>query len=211
MAKTSAISAISYSGTPCIRTGRYEYARMMACLSCSRQSSFCHTTLNSLTDYYYVRHVGLLYRTSASFLKEATVKTSESGTGSLARRVATRLNKIGIAIRSRAWKAVAVQRITPLQAQTLAIFGASKKHGMTISAIAEEWAVSLPTASEAVTTLEKKGWVQRKRSSADGRVVTVRLTAKGKRKREKAAGPPIFSRQSLSGSRVPSKRRCCGY
>jgi DNA-binding MarR family transcriptional regulator len=120
------------------------------------------------------------------------VGTFESGTGSLAQRVAVGLNKIGIAIRSRAWKAAAVQQITPLQAQTLSIFGVTKKRAMTISAIAEELAVSLPTASEVVRTLERKGWVQKKRSSADGRVVTVRLTAKGKRKIERTAGPPDF-------------------
>ncbi|MBD0306070.1 MAG: hypothetical protein ICV76_05900 [Nitrospiraceae bacterium] len=50
-----------------------------------------------------------------------------------------------------------MQQITPLQAQTLAIFGETKKRAMTISAIAEELAVSLPTASEVAWTLERKG------------------------------------------------------
>ena len=39
----------------------------------------------------------------------------------LTRRVATGLGKIGLAIKSRAWKEAGVRRITPLQAQTLII------------------------------------------------------------------------------------------
>ena len=56
-----------------------------------------------------------------------------------------------------------------------------------VSAIAKELVVRLPTASEAVATLERKRLVKRYRSQRDGRIVTVELTARG----EKASAPAV--------------------
>lgn len=47
--------------------------------------------------------------------------------------------------------------------------------------IAEETGVSKATLSGVLTTLEKRGLVQRTRSEADGRLVLVELTPRGKR------------------------------
>jgi len=45
--------------------------------------------------------------------------------------------------------------------------------------LAESFSVSAPTMSKTVSTLEGRGWVQRRRSEVDGRVVLVELTDEG--------------------------------
>ncbi|MGH7230162.1 MAG: MarR family winged helix-turn-helix transcriptional regulator [Nitrospiraceae bacterium] len=104
-----------------------------------------------------------------------------ANTDSLARRVAEGLRKISTAIRSRAWKEAGKRRMTPLQAQTLAVLRMQPEQAARISILADELAVSLPTVSDMVRTLEKKGLIQKSRSQQDARIVTVRLSAKGKR------------------------------
>lgn len=47
--------------------------------------------------------------------------------------------------------------------------------------LAEHQAVSLPTISSTVTTLEERGWVTRTRSTEDRRVVMIDLTEEGRR------------------------------
>ena len=42
--------------------------------------------------------------------------------------------------------------------------------------------ISRPTSTGVVTTLERRGWVERRRSAEDGRMVRVALTAEGERK-----------------------------
>src|SRR5438128_223799 len=85
----------------------------------------------------------------------------ETQTESLTRRVATGLGKIGLAIKSRAWKEAGVRRITPLQAQTLTILRMRPKCTATVSEIGEELAVALPTASEVLRVLEQRGLIKK--------------------------------------------------
>lgn len=116
----------------------------------------------------------------------------ETMTEPVAQRVATGLSKIGLAVRSRAWKEAGVRRVTPLQAQTLAVLRIRPKQTATVTAIAEELAVALPTASEVIRTLTLRGLVKRTRSHVDGRSINVSLTAKGRRRADTAAGWPEF-------------------
>jgi DNA-binding MarR family transcriptional regulator len=116
----------------------------------------------------------------------------EAQTEPLTRRVATGLGKIGLAIKSRAWKEAGVRRITPLQAQTLTILRMRPKSTATVSEIGEELAVALPTASEVLRVLELRGLIKKQRSKADARTVMVSLTPRGRRKADVAAGWPDF-------------------
>ena len=116
----------------------------------------------------------------------------ESQAEPLTRRVATGLGKIGLAIKSRAWKEAGVRRITPLQAQTLTILRMRPKSTATVSEIGEELAVALPTASEVLRVLEQRGLIKKQRSRDDARTVMVSLTTKGRRKADVAAGWPDF-------------------
>lgn len=51
----------------------------------------------------------------------------------------------------------------------------------TLSSLSEISAVSLPTMSNSVTTLVKRGWVRRKRSTDDRRFIKIELTSKGRK------------------------------
>lgn len=60
------------------------------------------------------------------------------------------------------------------------LLGMLYRRERTLGELAEIQAVSLPTMSNTVSTLESRGWVTRSRSDADRRVVVVRLTAAGR-------------------------------
>lgn len=91
------------------------------------------------------------------------------------------IEKIGLAMKSRTWRRQGRAGLGPLQKQVLSLLRSKAGRSVQISTVANELAVRLPTASEAVATLERKHLVRRRRTKPDGRVVTVHLTAKGAR------------------------------
>lgn len=94
-------------------------------------------------------------------------------------RLVTGLSKIGLAMKSRTWRRKGRQGIGPLQIQVLTFLRSRPNHSATVSTIARELSVKLPTASEVIRTLEQKRLVRRRRREADNRIVTVHLTAGG--------------------------------
>ncbi len=82
-------------------------------------------------------------------------------------------------MKSRAWRRKGRQGIGPLQIQVLTFLRSRPNHSATVSTIARELSVKLPTASEVIRTLEHKRLVRRRRREIDNRVVTVHLTALG--------------------------------
>lgn len=105
-------------------------------------------------------------------------------------QVAAGLEKISLAMKSRTWRREGQAGLGPLQRQVLTLLRGKTDHSAQVSAIAKELVVRLPTASEAVATLERKRLVKRYRSHRDGRIVTVELTAKGARACAPAVGIP---------------------
>ena len=101
------------------------------------------------------------------------------------------LAKIGMALRSQAWRQGENTDLTPTQAEILAIL-TSRPSGMRLSEVATALAVSAPTASDAVATLVSKRLLRKTRSSDDGRAVVLRLTQLGRGKAEQAAHWPDF-------------------
>ncbi len=98
---------------------------------------------------------------------------------SLPDRLVTGLSKIGLAMKSRTWRRKGRQGIGPLQIQVLTFLRSRPNHSATVSTIARELSVKLPTASEVIRTLEHKRLVRRRRREIDNRVVTVHLTSLG--------------------------------
>jgi DNA-binding MarR family transcriptional regulator len=98
---------------------------------------------------------------------------------SLPDRLVTGLSKIGLAMKSRAWRRKGRQGVGPLQIQVLTFLRSRPNHSATVSTIARELSVKLPTASEVIRTLEQKRLVRRRRREIDNRVVTVHLTSLG--------------------------------
>lgn len=66
--------------------------------------------------------------------------------------------------------------INPAYFRLLAILS---MHPCTLSELAEQQAVSKPTMSNTITTLEERGWVARKKVSDDRRVVYAEITPRG--------------------------------
>ncbi len=98
---------------------------------------------------------------------------------SLPDRLVTGLSKIGLAMKSRTWRRKGRQGIGPLQIQVLTFLRSRPNQSATVSTIARELSVKLPTASEVIRTLEQKRLVRRRRREVDNRVVTVHLTSLG--------------------------------
>ncbi len=105
-------------------------------------------------------------------------------------RLVTGLSKIGLAMKSRPWRRQGQQGVGPLQVQVLTFLRSRPNQSATVSTIARELSVKLPTASEVIRTLEQKRLVRRRRTEADNRVVTVHLTAKGSKAGQVVSGWP---------------------
>lgn len=105
------------------------------------------------------------------------------------RQVMTGLAKLGLALKSSAWRAAGPRGLTPTQAQILALLRAEDAP-MRLSAIADGLGVTPPTASDAVSALVTKRLVIKARARQDARAIGVRLTAAGRRLADEAAGWP---------------------
>ncbi len=96
------------------------------------------------------------------------------------RRVSVGLAKIGLALRSQAWKSAGRRKLTPTQGQVLAVMRAHPGDAVRLSAIADELAITRATASGAVSTLVDKGLVEKRPASDDQRAVALTLTEAGR-------------------------------
>ncbi|SMC60025.1 MarR family winged helix-turn-helix transcriptional regulator [Papillibacter cinnamivorans] len=80
-----------------------------------------------------------------------------------------------------ALKSTGVTNLSISEMHLLESVGKSGPEGRTISDIAQELSVTLPTVTVAINKLEKKGYVQKVKSGADGRMVFVTLTRLGQK------------------------------
>jgi len=105
-------------------------------------------------------------------------------------RLVTGLSKIGLAMKSRTWRRQGRKGVGPLQVQVLTYLRSCHDQAATVSTIARELAVKLPTASEVIRTLSEKGLVRRRQKEADHRIVKVHLTARGEKAGKVESGWP---------------------
>lgn len=89
--------------------------------------------------------------------------------------IAIGLAKIGIFLRSHAWRRAETTGLTPTQAQILVHL--VKRGPARVGALADEIAITQPTASDAVSALIRKGHVEKRPDAEDRRAA--RLHAKG--------------------------------
>ncbi|HSE60385.1 MAG TPA: MarR family winged helix-turn-helix transcriptional regulator [Nitrospiraceae bacterium] len=118
----------------------------------------------------------------------------------LQNRIANGLSKIALAIKSRAWREGGNQWLPPLQAQTLRLLLKRVGHDTPVSLIAQDLAVTMPTVSEMLRVLMRKGMIKRVQSKDDHRVFNIELTAKGKREASRLSEWPylLAATQDLS-------------
>jgi DNA-binding MarR family transcriptional regulator len=129
----------------------------------------------------------------ASVLQDAAALTTQLASG---------LEKIGLAMKSRTWRREGRAGLGPLQRQVLTLLRSKPGQRAQVTTVANELAVRLPTASEVIATLERKQLVRRRRDTSDGRVVMAQLTAKGNRSCTPSSGMPDrlgVATETLSG------------
>jgi len=116
----------------------------------------------------------------------------ESEENILSRRIVSGLNRIGIVLKTNAWKGAGEESLTPTQGQILSFLSLKPDGESMLSHLAESLGITLATASRAVKTLVEKGLVKKQVSSEDARSVGISLTARGKGKSKKVVAWPDF-------------------
>lgn len=114
--------------------------------------------------------------------------------GPVEARLATGLAKIGLALKHEAWHEARARGLSPTQAQILSVLARAP---MSPTRIGREIGVGSATTSEALGALAAKGLVRRERSAADGRSLSVSLTASGRREAERMADWPDVLREAI--------------
>ena len=108
----------------------------------------------------------------------------------LGQRIAQGLSKLGTALRHQAWRQASPRGLTPTQGQILTLL--SSRPGATLAQVAEALAVRPATASDAVSSLERKGLVSKARQPGDARLLSLQLTEDGERTAAEAIQWPEF-------------------
>lgn len=106
----------------------------------------------------------------------------------LSRRVLTGLAKLGIALRSEARSGALSRGMSPTQGEILAFV--LRRPGASLSDVAEALAVTRPTVSDAIDTLARKGFIEKRRAERDPRMLFLTLTEAGRTEAELAAQWP---------------------
>ncbi|WP_144155977.1 MarR family winged helix-turn-helix transcriptional regulator [Paraburkholderia sp. BCC1885] len=106
-------------------------------------------------------------------------------------RVTHSLLRLSTAMRSQAWEWAEGAGLTPTQGEILVLL-MQRKNPMRLGEIARETALTAATTSDAVSTLESKGLVEKRRALDDGRALAVRLTTRGRTSAKRAAQWPDF-------------------
>lgn len=94
-------------------------------------------------------------------------------------RIATGFARIATVMRSEAWEFGKLNDLTPTQCDVLALLS-SRGVPLRLTVIAEQLAISLATASPAVSTLVEKGLVRKNPAIDDARAIAITLTRRGK-------------------------------
>lgn len=124
---------------------------------------------------------------------------------SVASRVAGALNKLAMAMKSHAWAGAGERRLTPTQGQILALLRARGVPALRLTQVAEQLAISAPTASDSVRALVDKGLVRKTRAADDARAVALELTETGLTEAERAAAWPDFMLVAI-GALTPAEQ-----
>lgn len=95
-------------------------------------------------------------------------------------RIIVALERISEAFRVMLWEAGKKNKLSPIQVQLLIFLNYHDRGQCTITCLSEEFAMSKPTISEVVKTLESKGLVNKVTSESDSRSFTLKLTTHGK-------------------------------
>ena len=106
-------------------------------------------------------------------------------------RITHGMLRLSTAMRSQAWAWAEGAGLTPTQGEILVLL-MQRKTALRLGEIARQTALTAATTSDAVSTLETKGLIEKRRAVDDGRALAVKLTAKGRTAAKRAALWPNF-------------------
>lgn len=101
------------------------------------------------------------------------------------RKIAVGFERITQVLKTLVWNESKVSGLSPIQIQFLTALEHEARDEWTITDFATRFHLTPATVSDALTTLEKKGLVERTQGSEDRRTVFVSMTAEGKRQARK--------------------------
>jgi DNA-binding MarR family transcriptional regulator len=112
-------------------------------------------------------------------------------------RITQGLLRLNTAMRNRAWNWAEGAGLTPTQGEILVLLMQRRKP-LRLNDIARETALTAATTSDAVSTLEEKGLVEKRRAADDRRALAVKLTPRGRTAGKRAAQWPGFMSGALT-------------
>lgn len=115
-------------------------------------------------------------------------------------RVTHSLLRLSTAMRSQAWEWAESAGLTPTQGEILVLL-MQRKSPLRLGEIARETALTAATTSDAVSTLEAKGLLEKRRATEDGRALAVRLTSRGRTAAKRAQQWPDFLVEAVGSLR----------
>jgi DNA-binding MarR family transcriptional regulator len=116
----------------------------------------------------------------------------------ISNRLITGLAKISLALKTQAWKGANERGLSPTQGQILALLARDTNRGQRLNDLAEALAVTAATTSDAVKSLEQKGFVTKTRSSENARALSITLTDAGRAEAARSAEWPDVLLESVS-------------
>ncbi len=94
-------------------------------------------------------------------------------------KIIASFERLGEAFRVLVWEKAKILGISPIQIQILIFVKFHNNKNCKVSYLAKEFCVTKPTISEAVKSLEQKGYIRRLTESTDTRSHTIHLTESG--------------------------------
>lgn len=111
--------------------------------------------------------------------------------------ISNSLQTIMVGLRRHAWEGAGRESITPTQGEVLVLL-AGGTSGNRVSDIAREMQLTVATVSCAISTLESKGLLVKRRGAGDARSKSLALTAAGRGAAKRAAKWPSFIDEAVA-------------
>lgn len=121
------------------------------------------------------------------------------------------IDRLGQALRVQMGQVARTHGLTSLQLHLLLRLRVDPPERRRVGALAAEFDVTLPTVSDAISTLERKGLVGRAPDPSDGRGVRIVLTDRGHEVAEAADAWQVRAQRILGFVSVRDKERALGF
>jgi len=119
-------------------------------------------------------------------------------------RILAGLAKLSLVMRHEAWRASGERGLTPTQSRILSTVAGSREP-IGIKSVAQQLAVTMGTASEAVSPLVDKGLIEKRPDERDGRAVVLCLTRAGRREASRANQWPDMMLEAVESLPEPDQ------